>query len=311
MATIKPTFDLVIPIYNGAESLRSQVPGILSWIERSEGRLQVYLVDDGSTDDTSSVLSSLSDTDGITCYRNESNQGRGAALNIGIFSGEGDFVVLLDVDCVPVDEWYSEFSNAAQRGVDLICGNLVSKGDCFWAQYANRVYAGRAQNFDKEGAVPETTAFCAVRRDLLVQSKGYYEEYQAYGFEDKDLIERLIQYSKPTVCFIKSVKAVHESNDTLERLTSKIYNAGRYTAPIFSRRFPESYKRSQYWWFDCDEHNFLYSSILLLWAYCVRTLVPYLEWILERSAIPFWVRRRIAQMAIAASFCLGTFHRKP
>ena len=66
----------VVPTYNNGRTLRDVVLGIREYLR------DVIVVDDGSTDDTPSVLSSLGDA--VRVIRHPSNRGKGNALKTGL-----------------------------------------------------------------------------------------------------------------------------------------------------------------------------------------------------------------------------------
>ncbi len=84
-------FAVLIPVYNHAG-------GVVSVIERALAlNLPVWVVDDGSTDETAAVLARVH---GITVLRHGTNRGKGAALLTGFeaMAGKADWAVTLDAD---------------------------------------------------------------------------------------------------------------------------------------------------------------------------------------------------------------------
>jgi glycosyltransferase involved in cell wall biosynthesis len=82
---------IVIPTYNHGTRVRGVVEKCLQL------RLPVIVVDDGSTDSTSSVLTSLSS---VTVIRHKKNQGKGAALLTGFAAAlpSADWAITIDAD---------------------------------------------------------------------------------------------------------------------------------------------------------------------------------------------------------------------
>jgi glycosyltransferase involved in cell wall biosynthesis len=83
--------------------------------------LQLIVVDDGSTDDTSYVAREH----GATVIRHETNRGASAARNTGIRTATAPVVAFLDDDCEPEPEWARELVDAYQDGVIGVGGPLV------------------------------------------------------------------------------------------------------------------------------------------------------------------------------------------
>ncbi len=82
---------VVIPCYNQAHFLGEAVESVLA---QTHPHLEIVVVDDGSTDDTSGVAARYP---GVRLVRQE-NRGLSAARNSGLARGRGEYVVFLDAD---------------------------------------------------------------------------------------------------------------------------------------------------------------------------------------------------------------------
>jgi glycosyltransferase involved in cell wall biosynthesis len=87
-----PLITVVIPTYNYGHLVSAAVDSALA---QTHPRVEVIVVDDGSTDDTASRLTVYGDR--IRVIR-QANQGLSAARNAGIRAAAGEFVALLDSD---------------------------------------------------------------------------------------------------------------------------------------------------------------------------------------------------------------------
>ena len=85
-----------MPAYNAARFIGESIESVLS---QTYANLNLYVVDDGSTDQTGDVVSSFSD-DRITYLRRE-HGGPSAARNTGLAASRAPFVAFLDAD----DRW--------------------------------------------------------------------------------------------------------------------------------------------------------------------------------------------------------------
>jgi glycosyltransferase involved in cell wall biosynthesis len=85
-------FSIVIPTYNRAELLTQAIQSALS---QTYPNREILVVDDGSTDDTQSVVKKFLPS---ISYVRQDNQGKSAALNLGIASTRGDAILVLDDD---------------------------------------------------------------------------------------------------------------------------------------------------------------------------------------------------------------------
>ncbi len=94
-------FSIVIPTYNYARFLNGCLESVLL---QDFDDLEVIVVDDGSTDDTPSVMAQLLEEtpEGKVRYLRRENAGPSAARNRGAAMAQGDFVWCLDADDVLV-----------------------------------------------------------------------------------------------------------------------------------------------------------------------------------------------------------------
>jgi glycosyltransferase involved in cell wall biosynthesis len=89
----EPFFSIIIPTYNRAAFIRKTISSVLS---QQYPNFEAIVIDDGSTDDTEAVVSSISDK--RIMYYKKINSERGAARNSGIQKATGNFVTFLDSD---------------------------------------------------------------------------------------------------------------------------------------------------------------------------------------------------------------------
>jgi hypothetical protein len=90
--------SIVIPAFNEEDRLQESLPGLREVVEH-ETDVEVIVVDDGSTDCTAEVASSI--LDGMarsSVVRLPWNSGKGAAWSAGVTMARGEYVVLADAD---------------------------------------------------------------------------------------------------------------------------------------------------------------------------------------------------------------------
>lgn len=87
--------SVVIPAYNRARTLGDALESVFA---QDIDRVEVIVVDDGSTDDTHQVMAGLGDP--RVRYVHQRRQGAGAARNRGLDLAAGTFVAFLDSDDV-------------------------------------------------------------------------------------------------------------------------------------------------------------------------------------------------------------------
>jgi glycosyltransferase involved in cell wall biosynthesis len=109
---------VIIPSYNRSDVLGRAVGSVLG---QAGADIEVIVVDDGSTDDTSTVLSSYMDSRLRTVVQD--NAGVCAARNAGVVASSAPFLVFLDSDDEAAPGWVDFYCAAAVDGVDFAaCG---------------------------------------------------------------------------------------------------------------------------------------------------------------------------------------------
>jgi glycosyltransferase involved in cell wall biosynthesis len=93
-----PRVSVLVPAYNAARYLPAAIDSVVC---QTYADWELILVDDGSTDETRSVVHSYVATLGMKLrYVYQSNRGLPAARNTGIREAQGEFIAILDADDV-------------------------------------------------------------------------------------------------------------------------------------------------------------------------------------------------------------------
>jgi glycosyltransferase involved in cell wall biosynthesis len=109
-----PLRDPMLSVVMAAFNERSTIDEIVRRVLAVPLRLELIVVDDGSTDGTRERLQALQRELGFTLVLQQTNAGKGAALREGFARVRGDIVVVQDADLEYSPEEYPEL-------IDLIC----------------------------------------------------------------------------------------------------------------------------------------------------------------------------------------------
>ena len=115
-----PLLSVVMPVFNESETIDEIIRRVLA----VPLRIQLIVVDDGSSDGTRDILPRLERELGFTLVLQPSNQGKGAALRRGFEEVRGDIVVIQDADLeYSPEEFPSLIELIADGRADVVYGS--------------------------------------------------------------------------------------------------------------------------------------------------------------------------------------------
>lgn len=85
--------SVIVPVYNGAETISKTLESVLAQTYKD---IEIIVVNDGSTDDTLSVISAF-EKDRVRVF-SQKNSGAPAARNYGLAQAKGDYISFIDAD---------------------------------------------------------------------------------------------------------------------------------------------------------------------------------------------------------------------
>jgi teichuronic acid biosynthesis glycosyltransferase TuaG len=94
MGKTKPTFSIVIPVFNGAAFISRAVE---SCLQQTTTPTEIIIVDDASTDETKAVVQNIR-SELVIYKKNETNRGPAFCRNTGINLATGNWILFLDAD---------------------------------------------------------------------------------------------------------------------------------------------------------------------------------------------------------------------
>ncbi len=116
--------SVVIPAFNAETTIER---AIASAGRQTELRLEIIVIDDASSDQTSTIVAEAAKSDArIRLLRQPANAGPAAARNRGITAAKGDWIALLDADDSYLPERLAKLLDLADRvGADMVADNIL------------------------------------------------------------------------------------------------------------------------------------------------------------------------------------------
>jgi glycosyltransferase involved in cell wall biosynthesis len=196
-----PKVSVVLPVYNGERFIGAAIQSVLDQTFRD---FELVVVDDGSTDNTGTIVHGLK---GPLIYHRQENQGAGAARNAGVALAQGEWIAFMDADDIwdtrklsTQFEYLEKHPNASfvHCDMDLIDseGNLIEEG-FLSAAVARRKRRGRRNlvslAFDDQPFPYPSTVMC--KRELFLRTGGFNPRFGKNYHEDFELFARMAHIS--------------------------------------------------------------------------------------------------------------------
>lgn len=119
------TVSIIMPVYNAERYLKETLDSV---VRQNFQKLEIILVDDGSTDSSLTILKDYEIADSRVHVFHQSNKGAGAARNLGMRHATGKYLLFLDCDDLfEMDMVEKMYVAAEEREVDV----LVCRSDHF------------------------------------------------------------------------------------------------------------------------------------------------------------------------------------
>ena len=116
-----PKFSVIIPAYNAQDSIGRCIASLLA---QKMGDFEVIVINDGSVDDTESIVAGFTD-DRIRLITTQ-NAGPGKARNLGLELAKGEWIFCLDADDFVDPGLFDQVSAAITDKVDVVLLNFAT-----------------------------------------------------------------------------------------------------------------------------------------------------------------------------------------
>jgi glycosyltransferase involved in cell wall biosynthesis len=183
--------SVIIPSYNRASTLPRALDSVRA---QSKPAYEIIVVDDGSQDETSSLLSRRYPD----CrYLHQTNQGVSSARNLGIAQARGEWIALLDSD----DAWLPDKLALQAEALGQQPGLRVCHTDEIWIRDGVRVNPMRKHAKQGGRIFQRCLPLCVISPSSVVLHKSLFEEYGDFdtnlpACEDYDLWLRLCAHEE-------------------------------------------------------------------------------------------------------------------
>jgi glycosyltransferase involved in cell wall biosynthesis len=216
-----PVVSVIIPTFNRGRFIASAIHSVLA---QSYEHFEVIVVDDGSTDDTKSIVAEI--TDERVHYIYQSNHGRSNARNHALKVAQGKYIAFLDSDDLYMPgklamqiEYLDAHSEVGMIYTSAVCvdeaGNRLSH--TYEATVSGDIY----KHIAFFTPVTITLPTVVVRAEVFSTVGGFDENM--HRFEDTDMWRRISkQYKIDALSLYTCELRTHDDNALLAQDPNKI-----------------------------------------------------------------------------------------
>ena len=179
--------SILIPVYNERTVVERSLAAVITAPLPDGVDREIILVDDCSTDGTSEILQSIAASDPrIRLYRQDVNQGKGAAVRRAIELAEGDFCLIQDADLEYDPNEYPNLLKPLLDGrADAVFGSRYLNGEQrrvlpYWHTKINQTLTLASNIFSNIHVTDMETCYKVFRTDLI---KSIPIRSDRFGFE--------------------------------------------------------------------------------------------------------------------------------
>lgn len=213
--------SVIIATYNWPKALYLVLSALS---HQSENSFEVLIADDGSTDETKKMLENTKQEFNFPLqhiYQDDNGFRAAKIRNKAVAKASGDYIVFLDQDMIPRKDFIARHQRLKQKGF-FTCGNRVLINEPFTEETLKKNTALYNKSFlwcfkhhmkkhfnsafkllrlplgplryCNKRSWKNTKNLLGVWRKDFIAVNGYDESFNGWGYEDSDLVIRLIQY---------------------------------------------------------------------------------------------------------------------
>jgi GT2 family glycosyltransferase len=253
---LSPQVSVIVPNYNGRIMLDECLRSLLE-LDYPKDRLEIIVVDNGSTDGSREAVRQKSAIRLITIERNE---GFASAVNIGVRESTGELIALVNNDVKLTSKWLLSLSAvfSGDPTIGAATGRLLFKHEHTVVNDLGSIVLLNGAGFHRGLGTADTDTFetvyvgapsgaaCLIRRSAYLKAGGLDGSYFAY-FEDVDLGWRFWQMGIKVICEPSAI-AYHSWQSTSKRFGAsfRVYHCAKNSFATFlknaqGRFLPEAF----------------------------------------------------------------------
>lgn len=218
--------SVIVPVYNGAATIRECLASILAAGSRSD--FELIVVDNASTDGTAELLREFGDR--LRVVR-ETRRGPAAARNAGLRVARGKWLAFTDADCTVDADWLEHLLQPLESGTADATGGriLARRGAGAVERFGEHIHDHRAA-IEHYWPPYLITMNMAIARGLLEEVGGFDERW--LRSEDCELSFRLAAQGR-RFAYVPDAVVRHWNRATMRELSREGFLHGYWGASLY------------------------------------------------------------------------------
>jgi len=173
--------SVIIPVYNEVNNIEE----IVKRVQATKLAKEIIIVDDGSQDGTHELLRKLDGMKKVRVILQAKNQGKGAAVAVGLKAAKGDILLIQDADLEYDPRDYLTLLKPIEEGLaDVVYGSRFLGGShrvaMFWHMVANRLLTFMTNILYNTILTDMETGYKVFRREVI---EGMNIKAKRFNFE--------------------------------------------------------------------------------------------------------------------------------
>lgn len=170
---MKPIVSVIVPVYNGEQTIKKCVDSILA---QTLKEIEVIVVNDNSTDSTLEILKSYKKK--IVLINNEENMGPAGSRNKGLAKAKGKFIGFVDADDYVAENMYQTMLDNMGDDIDLVCCSRYNVKGKELKPIINEEKTTNIKEFSKTSSYTWDKLY---RKSIIDDNNIYFPEMYSYA----------------------------------------------------------------------------------------------------------------------------------
>lgn len=204
----QPIFSIIVPLYNKKDYIKRCIESILS---QSYTDFELIVIDDGSTDGSSSIANNFSHQDNRIVYLCYDNSGVSIARNRGLQIASGEYILFVDADDWVENNYLAEIHTAiSKKTADIYIWGLtkdfanhsISQAPTMNGVYSRNMFLNNMikEQYGKNEGLYGYICNKAIRRELIVNNNLHFNP-EIKLQEDYDFFLNCYRIADSFYCF--------------------------------------------------------------------------------------------------------------